>query len=200
MNTRGYRMTARAASTETTRQRLEDAMLARFRGAPFAMIRLDDVAADAEVTVQTAIRHFGGKEQLMAAVAAREVERIAASRADASFAVRDTAVAALCRYYERDGDLIARFEQEASAIPALADLARRGREVHIDWITRVFAADSGDGDSDIRLAQLVALLDVRTWQVIRRERGLSPADTLRALERLVSAVTGRAGGGAEARR
>lgn len=161
-------------------------MLARFRHVPFAAIRLDDVAADAEVTVQTAIRHFGGKEQLMAAVAAREVQRIAAARADASFAARGSAVAALCGYYESDGELIARFEQEASAIPALDELARRGREVHIGWIARVFAPATAD---DIRMAQLVAVLDVRTWQVIRRERGLSPADTLHALEELVAAVT-----------
>lgn len=180
-------MTARAASTEATRQRLEDAMLARFRRTPFAAIRLDDVAADAEVTVQTAIRHFGGKEQLMAAVASREVQRIAAARLDASFATRDSAVTALCRYYEGDGDLIARFEQEASTIPALAELARRGREVHVDWIARVFAPATAN---DVRMAQLVAVLDVRTWQVIRRERGLSPADTLRALDQLVAAVTG----------
>lgn len=182
-------MTARAASTEATRERLEDAMLSRFRGAPFSAIRLEEVAADAGVTVQTAIRHFGGKEQLMAATATREVQRIGAARGAAGFADAGSAVAELCAYYEADGDLIARFEQEAAAIPALAELARRGREVHIAWIEEVLAAHV-DTDRELRVAQLIAVLDVRTWQVLRRERGLSPADTRRALERLVAAVAG----------
>jgi AcrR family transcriptional regulator len=182
-------MTARAATVEATREHLENAMLARFRNASFAAIRLEDVAVDAGVTAQTAIRHFGGKEQLMAAVAAREVHRIGAARQAAAFADAATAVAALCAYYERDGDLIARFEQEATTIEPLAELARRGREVHVAWIDRVLAADVAPEQHELRLAQLVAVLDVRTWQVLRRERGLSPADTQRALEHLVAAVT-----------
>lgn len=181
-------MTARAASTGATRERLEDAMLSRFRHTAFSAIRLEEVAADAGVTVQTAIRHYGGKEQLMAATAAREVQRIGAARGAAGFADAGTAVAALCAYYEADGDLIARFEQEAAAIPALAELARRGREVHVAWIEEVLAAHL-DADRELRLAQLVAVLDVRTWQVLRRERRLSPTETLRALEHLVTAVT-----------
>jgi len=59
--------------------------------------------------------------------------------------------------------------------------------VHIRWIEEVFAARLGD-DRELRLAQLVAILDVWTWQVLRRERGLSPDDTRRALEGLVASV------------
>ena len=184
-------MSSRADAAERTAQSLLDAMLARFRTTPYALIRLDDVAADAEVTVQTAIRRFGGKEQLTAALAAREIERIASDRGDAAFASPETAVAALCAYYERDGDLIARFEQEAIAIPALAELARHGRAVHLAWIDEVLGAGLGGGpDRDRRLAQLVAVLDVRCWQVLRHERGLTASETRLALEELVGSVLG----------
>lgn len=180
-------MTARAASAQDTADRLIDAMLARFRTTAYPALRLDDVARDAGVTVQTAIRRYGTKDQLLAATAQREVQRIAVARERAAFAHPDTAVAALCEYYERDGDLIARFEADAVLVPALADLAREGRAVHVRWIEEVFTARLGD-DRELRLAQLIAILDVRTWQVLRRERALGPHDTRRALETLVAAV------------
>lgn len=184
-------MTSRADAAERTAQSLLDAMLTRFRATPYALIRLDEVAADAGVTVQTAIRRFGGKDQLTAALAAREIERIAADRADPAFASGDTAVGALCEYYERDGDLIARFEQEAAAIPALAELARRGRAVHLLWIEEVLGAGlPTDRDRDRRLAQLIAVLDVRCWQVLRHERELTASETRRALEELVGSILG----------
>ena len=58
---REYRMSARAELAELTGERIVDAMLGRLRGTPYERIRLDDVAADAGVTVQTVIRRFGGK-------------------------------------------------------------------------------------------------------------------------------------------
>ena len=180
-------MTARAASAQDTADRLMEAMLALFRTTPYPSLRLDDVARDAGVTVQTAIRRYGTKEQLLAATARREVERITAARAGSAFADPGTAIGALCEYYEADGDLIARFEAEAALVPMLAELARGGRAVHIRWIEAVFAARLG-ADRAVRLAQLVAILDVRTWQVLRRERGLSPDDTRRALEGLVAPI------------
>lgn len=189
MNTRRYQMTSRADAAERTAQLLLDAMLARFRTTPYALIRLDDVAADAAVSVQTAIRRFGGKDQLTAALAAREIRRIAADRSDAAFASRETAVEALCAYYERDGDLIARFEHEAVAIPPLAELARAGRAVHLAWIEQVLGAGVAEGpDRDRRLAQLVAVLDVRCWQILRHERGLTASETRLALEELVRSI------------
>ena len=182
-------MTARAAAAERTAQSLLDAMLARFRTTPYALIRLDDVAADAGVTVQTAIRRFGGKDELTAAVAAREIARIAVDRSDADFASPDTGVAALCAYYERDGDLIARFEQEATTIPALAERAAAGRAVHLDWIEQVLGQGlADDPHRDRRLAQLVAVLDVRCWQILRHERGLTASDAQLALEELVRSI------------
>ena len=56
---RTYRMTARADAAERTGERITDAMLRRFAELPYDRIRLEDVAAVAEVTVQTVIRRFG---------------------------------------------------------------------------------------------------------------------------------------------
>ena len=58
-------------------------MLERFATVPYDRIRLEDVAADAEVTVQTVIRRFGSKHGLLAATVEREFARLAADRAAA---------------------------------------------------------------------------------------------------------------------
>ena len=80
---RVYRMTARAEATARTGERIIDAMLARYAVVPYDRIRLEDVAADAEVTVQTVIRRFGTKDGLLAATVEREFTRLAADRAAA---------------------------------------------------------------------------------------------------------------------
>ena len=55
----------------------------RFAELPYDRIRLEDVAADAEVTVQTVIRRFGSKHGLLAATVEREFTRLATERAAA---------------------------------------------------------------------------------------------------------------------
>ena len=58
-STRTYRMTARAYAVQQTRQRVLDAALALHLRHLSADISLADVAAEAGVSVQTVLRHFG---------------------------------------------------------------------------------------------------------------------------------------------
>src|SRR5688572_18782283 len=97
---RSYRMTARAESAERTGERIIDAMLTRYAEVPYDRIRLDDVAADAEVTVQTVIRRFGSKHGLLAATVEREFTRLAADRAAAMAEDPASTLHSLVHYYE----------------------------------------------------------------------------------------------------
>src|SRR5690242_6403041 len=63
--TRRYSQGARAQSAEATGRRIVEAFLARLLKQWFDEITLDQVAADAGVTVQTVVRRFGGKEGLL---------------------------------------------------------------------------------------------------------------------------------------
>jgi AcrR family transcriptional regulator len=189
---REYRMSARADSAELTRERIVDAMLARFATAPYERIRLDDIAADAGVTVQTVIRRFGGKPGLMTTVVERELGRIAAAREEASGAAPTPAdiIAALVQHYERYGDLILKTYSEAPLVPGLPELAARGREYHVDWCQRAFG-DVLDPALDgvtrrRRLAQIVAICDATTWRILRADGALTPTETERALLELLT--------------
>ena len=81
-------MTARADAAERTGERISDAMLRRFTELPYDRIRLEDVAADAGITVQTVIRRFGSKHGVLAATVERELTRLATERVAALGAAR----------------------------------------------------------------------------------------------------------------
>ncbi|ANJ28408.1 TetR/AcrR family transcriptional regulator [Agromyces aureus] len=187
---RSYRMSARAESAERTGERILDAMLERFAESPYERIRLDDVAADAEVTVQTVIRRFGGKSGLMVAVVERELARIVEARELVADPGPAAVLAALVQHYERYGSLILKMYAEASLVPGLPELAIRGRAYHVDWCRRVFA-DRLPADEPVRarrLAQVVAVCDATTWRILRADGGLAPSEVELALAELLDAV------------
>jgi AcrR family transcriptional regulator len=182
---REYRMSVRAESAEATGERIVDAMLTRFADTPYERIRLDDVAADAGVAVQTVIRRFGGKPGLMTTVVERELGRIAAAREAAAQASVAATVEALVEHYEVYGALILKTYSEAPLVPGLVDLAARGRTYHVDWCRRTFEQHldpSLDGATQrLRLAQIVAVCDATTWRILRADGGLTAAETATAL-------------------
>ncbi|MFB2598737.1 TetR/AcrR family transcriptional regulator [Herbiconiux sp. P17] len=197
---REYRMSARADSAQLTRERIMDAMLTRFAVTPYERIRLDDIAADAGVTVQTVIRRFGGKPALMTTVVERELGRIAGAREEAARSAQaptpaDT-IAALVQHYERYGDLILKTYSEAPLVEGLPELAARGRDYHVDWCRRAFDAAIDPAADGVlrrrRLAQIVAICDATTWRILRADGSLSPAETERALLELLTPLLARA--------
>lgn len=190
MNSRPYRMNSRATSTEQTGERLLDAMRERFGSTPYERIRLEDVAADASVTVQTVIRRFGGKAGLATALFARELARVGAAREAAAHASAPETVRALVEHYETYGLLILKTYSEAPLVPGLSELAAQGRAFHVDWCRRVFADHlDPELDADLRrrrVAQVTAICDATTWRNLRYDGGLDPAETEQALLDLIS--------------
>ena len=186
---RTYRMTARADAAERTGERITDAMLRRFAELPYARIRLEDVAADAEVTVQTVIRRFGTKHGLLAATVEREFTRLATERAAAMGTSPQATLHALVRYYEDHGALILKLYAEADQAPGVPELATRARSYHVSWCREAFfeALDHGleKRTRDRRLAQVVAICDATTWRILRFDGHLSPKQTEKALLELL---------------
>ena len=181
---RSYRMTARAEAAEQTGERILDAMLSRYAGTPYDRIRLEDVAADAHVTVQTVIRRFGSKHGLLAATVEREQSRLAAERGAAMGQSPESTIRSLVRYYEHHGDLILKLYAEAHQAPGVPELAARGRAYHVGWCHEAFAGSLGDLDEATRarrLAQVVAICDATTWRILRFDGHLSPEQTGQAL-------------------
>jgi AcrR family transcriptional regulator len=186
---RPYRMTARAEAAERTGERVMDAMLSRYAEVAYDRLRLEDVAADAEVTVQTVIRRFGGKPGLLAATIEREFARLAADRAATLGEGPRSTLHSLVHHYERHGALILKMYAEARQAPGVPELAERARAYHIGWCREAFAGALADGlDATTRarrLAQVVAVCDATTWRILRFDARLSPEQTEQALAELL---------------
>ncbi|MEO7399065.1 MAG: helix-turn-helix domain-containing protein [Ilumatobacteraceae bacterium] len=185
---RPYRMVARAANVAATGERILDAAVEAFWERPTDEISLDDVARRAGVTVQTVIRRFGGKEGLFAAAVERESGRVRQERDPASVTDAAGAVAQLVAHYEARGDRVLRMLAEETRVPGLRSIADNGRRAHRDWCERVFASalvDLSVVDRSRRVAQLVAVGDVYTWKLLRRDAGLSRRQTELAMLELL---------------
>jgi AcrR family transcriptional regulator len=138
--------------------------------------------------VQTVIRRFGGKDGLVAAAAERESTAIRRQRDQAPAGDVTVAVRVLVKHYEAFGDRVLKMLAERERVPALRQIVDRGRALHRDWCTRVFAAALTGRAPTVRrrrLAQLVAVCDVSMWKLLRRDAGLSRRQTELAIVELL---------------
>ena len=95
----------------------------------------------------------------------------------------------LVDHYEEMGDRVMRLLAEEERNPGVRDVVERGRRLHRQWCARVFAPalEGRTGvERDRRLAQLVAVCDVYSWKLLRRDAGLSRRQTELALVELLT--------------
>ena len=183
--------TARARSVLETGARILDAAYAHFVRAFYDEVTLDQIAAEADVTVQTVIRRFGSKEGIVRALAERISPGVVAQREEAPMGDIRGAVTNLVEHYESGGDMALHLLRQEQRVPAYADITDMGKRFHADWCARLFAPwlDGLAGvDRQRRLAQVVATCDVYTWYLLRRQRGLSRRQTELALVELLEGV------------
>lgn len=181
-------MVARAEAAAATRERILDAAVQLFWELPGDQLSLEEVARRAGVTVQTVIRRFGGRDGLLAAAGEREAERVSRQREQAPVGDVAGAVRVLVDHYEELGERVVKMLAEEQRVPGLREIADRGRALHRQWCARVFApalARRSGVERERRLAQLVAVCDVYTWKLLRRDCGLSRRQTELALVELL---------------
>lgn len=193
---RSYVQRARAEAQEATRRRIVEAGRGLVEEHYVDELTLAGVAERAGVTVQTVIRHFGGWEGLMEAVAADAREELTGRREAAPAGDLPAIAEVMVDDYEHTGDrtlrMLALEERFAAVRPHVAD----GREWHRAWVANKLASllpPEGDADRPKRLALLVAALDVYTWKLLRRDAGLSREATAEALTELLRALATRFG-------
>lgn len=188
---RPYRMVARAESAAATHKRILDAAVETLKNSPSTEISLDQVASRAGVSLQTLIRHFGSKKGLFDTAVKRETSRVQRQRDEAPVGDVEGAVRVLLDHYEDVGDDVLRLLAEEQRMPALRELVDIGRATHKAWCERVFAPGlsrlHGVGRQR-RLAQLVAICDVYTWKILRRDARLSRRQTQLALVELLQPI------------
>jgi AcrR family transcriptional regulator len=185
-------MSARAAAAEATRERIIDAAVEAFSERWYDEVTIRGVASDAGVALQTVRNHFPTKDDLFLAA----IERIDASIQSVRGAVTpgdvDGAISTLVDDYERTGDLNLRLLAVEPRVPVVHPQMELGRAGHQAWVERVFDVALTRLRGKVRarrLAQLVAVTDVYTWKLLRRDKGLERDQTVAAMRELVLALT-----------
>lgn len=188
---RGYRMVARAEATAALRERIIDSTERLFEELASDRFSLDDVAAGAGTTVQTVLRHFGSKDQLLRATMARGMDRVRDERMQAPVGDVPGAVRNLVEHYEDRGDMVLRWLAEEDRNPFMHEILDRGRDFHHEWVAQTFAPQIEHVASTARrrrLAQIVAITDVYTWKLLRRDMQLSHQQARAAIIELIEAL------------
>ena len=178
-------MAARADAAARTRQRILAAAV-ELAGERFLdEISLDDIARRAGVAVRTVIRRFGSRANLVAAAFEEANAQVSNRRDETPPGDLGDAVDALFDDYERWGDpllmLLAQEQRHAELEPLLED----GRELHRDWVERVFSPRD-----ELHMAQLVAATDVYVWKLLRRDMKLSRSRAAAALLDMIERLVG----------
>jgi AcrR family transcriptional regulator len=186
---RDYRMLARGESVAETHERI----LAAGRSLGFDDLVLEptlqQVASTAGTTVQTVLRHFGSRAELLAEIERTARDEIAAERTPTP-GDEDAALSALLEHYERRGDFVMALIAREATDPQAAKITTYGRAAHRRWVTDVFAPrlPSETEDREEAVDLLVVATDLFTWQLLRRDRGHSPAVVLARMKSLIRAA------------
>jgi AcrR family transcriptional regulator len=196
-----YVMTARSAKTEATRRRICESAMELYREHSLNDFTLDDVAARAGTTVQTVLRAFKSKDNLVVEALERLTRKDSPHLNDRPGGFMPSppgdvaaAVASIYDVYETIGDLVIRNLSEEERNPALKPTLELGRENHRTWVKEAFAPQlkARSGSARDRLFQcLVAASDVYTWKILRRDQGLSRPAAEAVVRQMIAAVTSK---------
>lgn len=170
---RGYQQKKRAEASEASSRRIIEAFLKRAETEWFDKIRLEDVATDAEVTVQTVIRKFGNKTGLLDAAHRHMGGTVMVRRTTVPGDV-DRAVEALVRDYVEAAPLVLRLLDQEQMHPALKPVLDVGRSGHREWLAETFGEHLKAQPPARRQAMLDALVvaaDIYVWKLIRIDMG-----------------------------
>ncbi|TDE57700.1 TetR family transcriptional regulator [Nonomuraea mesophila] len=189
---RSYRMGARAAAMKATRMRVMQAAATLWMRHWYDDVTLQDVADEADVSVQTIVNRFGGKEGLADAVADWVAAQTMISR-QAPIGDVDAIVAVLFADYEGRGEGNVLWIAQMDRIPMAGRVAAHARDQHRAWLEQVFAdrlpASGPAREHALNLHH--AATDVYLWKLWRRDLGLSREDAERAMRDLLTSIDPR---------
>ncbi|MBI1351275.1 MAG: TetR family transcriptional regulator [Actinomycetales bacterium] len=188
--TRSYTMTARARAVEETRSRIIESCVSMYGERPVPEVGLDDIAARAEVSVQTVLRHFGSRSGLEEAAFERARDAVLEERR-APVGDVDAAVRVIVDHYELRGDSSLLMLAQEGHQPLMARVTTEGKSMHRAWVQEVFAPYLTAAADHEELANLlVVATDVYTWKLLRRDRRMGRDRTERQMRHLVQRVLG----------
>jgi AcrR family transcriptional regulator len=188
-------MVRRLQQSEATAARVLDAAWGRFSTVPYESVRLSDIAADAEVSVQTLHTRFGTKEELFTTAFQRWMAEQGRSRQAARVGDVDDIVRVLYDNYDDQGEIGLRMIAQEEHIPAIRQDTDAGRRWQRRWVAQMFEpylreAATRKARGDLHDALIVAC-DILTWRLLRIEMGHTTADARRIAVGMISALVAR---------
>lgn len=191
---RPYKMRVRAEAAAETGRRILEATIELGPELLSDQATLDDVAAQAGVTVQTVLRRFGSKEGLISAAAEEVRSRVWSQRNEAPVGDIAGAVQNLVEHYEETGDNTLRMLAQEERYPVIREHTDEGRAGHYEWVERTFApflAGRAGKERERLRAEMIAICDLYVWKILRRDLGLSREHTEDALVEMITALVER---------
>jgi len=182
-------MRIRADSADATRARILDSAVDELWRRRGSEVRLEDVATGAGVTVQTVLRIFGRRSDLLASASTQFRDRILEQRESAEPGDVAGTITALFDHYEEMGDFVIRNLAEEEILPELREWLEQGRQAHRQSMEHQFGPQlAGRGDRALLLDALVIACDVYTWKLLRRDARRSRDDAEACVRFLVSRI------------
>jgi AcrR family transcriptional regulator len=188
---RVYRLGVRAETAAETARAILRATVELYGERFYDQVSLEDIAERAGVTVQTLVRRFGSKDELISAAADAARETIRSQRDETPVGDIAAAARALVDTYEAHGDRVLRMLAQEDRIPAFRLITDTGRAHQYAWVDRIFApllAKRSRRDRERLRAQIIAVCDLYVWKVLRRDLGMSADETQRAILQMLSAL------------
>ena len=170
---RAYKQGVRAEAAEATARRITDAFVARAQTEWFDEIKLEGLAQDAGVTVQTLIRRFGGKDGVVDAASENFEFDVMATRKCEPGDIKK-AIEVLIADYERAAPFVMRILAQEDRYEAIKRVADKGRAGHRNWLSRIFAPwleSLTPKAREARLDSIVAATDIYLWRLLRVDMG-----------------------------
>jgi AcrR family transcriptional regulator len=184
-------MSTRAAQAEATRERIRQAAASLYRERALDNFTLEEVAKRAGITVQTVLRAFKSKDQLIMTalrVLADETQPIKIPRVPGDVA---EAVTIFFDLYEEVGDFVIQQLGDEPRLPGIKSDLDAGRQGHANWVEEAFAPQltrqSGEARACLFHALMVAT-DVYVWKLLRRDQKLDRADAEAVMRQLINGV------------
>ena len=188
---RAYDMSNRAAQAKATRERICLAAVALYRERALDGFTLEEVARRAEVTVQTVLRAFKSKDQLILAALvslAEDTQPLKIPRVPGDVA---EAVTIFFDLYEEVGDFVIQQLGDEPRLPGIKPELDAGRRGHAKWVEEAFAPhlarDTDNAYTQMFRALMVAT-DVYVWKLLRRDQKLDRTDAEAVMRQLINGV------------
>ncbi|WP_163058877.1 TetR/AcrR family transcriptional regulator [Actinomadura bangladeshensis] len=170
---RAYTQRARARSAEATRRRVLEAAVTLLSSRLRSDVRLEDVAAEAAVSVPTVLRAYGTRARLIELALEKVLEGMGAELRRPEPGDVAGSVTAWFDHYETFGDVVVRNLADESD-PAVAPIVQIGRTRHRRHVESQLAPRLAGVPEERRamvVDALVCACDVYTWKLLRRDMG-----------------------------